>query len=226
MRRRDLQRRRRGLRRRGRRQRVDDQRQLGGDCGGGILNDGALSLDAAQINDNSSDEGGAILNEWSVSDNGSSYNGDNVGLATSPVDEPEGGVLWNDDSASLTNVTVTGTQAWSSADGLEGGVFYNDWQMSLTNVSVANTTNRSDEDDITGGVIANQVYDCCPSSGVLSINGLTVSGTSNGASGVDTEVQGGILFNDWRATVNGLNVSSTTNNVGQDEYGRCEAGTI
>jgi CSLREA domain-containing protein len=191
-----------------------------GDCGGGILNDGALSLDAAQINNNSSDEGGAILNEWSVSDNGSSYNGNNVGLATSPVDEPEGGVLWNDDSASLTNVTVTGTQAWSSADGLEGGVFYNDWQMSLTNVSVANTTNRSDEDDITGGVIANQVYDCCPSSGVLSINGLTVSGTSNGASGVDTEVQGGILFNDWRATVNGLNVSSTTNNVGQDElYG-------
>ena len=187
------------------------------DCGGGIYNSGALSLDAAQINNNSSDEGGAIFNDWSLSDNGSSYNGDNVGLATSPVDGPEGGVLWNDDSASLTNVTISGTQAWSSADGLEGGVFYNDWQMSLTNVSVANTTNRSDEDDITGGVIANQVYDCCPSSGVLSINGLTVSGTSNGASGVDTEVQGGILFNDWKATVNGLNVSSTTNNVGGDD---------
>ncbi len=62
--------------------------------------------------------------------------------------------------------------------------------------------------------LANEVYDCCPSDGVLSISGLTVSGTSNGASGVDTEIGGGILFNDWKASVSGLNVSSTTNNVG------------
>ena len=99
----------------------------------------------------------------------------------------------------------------------QGGVFYNDWQMSLTNVSVANTTKRADDDEIIGGVVANEVYDCCPSDGVLSIDGLTVSGTSNGADGVDTEVGGGILFNDWKASVNGLNVSSTTNNAGGDE---------
>ncbi|HEY1653469.1 MAG TPA: CSLREA domain-containing protein [Acidimicrobiales bacterium] len=193
-------------------------------CGGGIYNVGALSLDAAQINNNGAVDGGAIYNEWSLSDNGSSYSGNDVGTSTASEDDPEGGVLWNDDSASLSNVTVTGTQMWAIPDGTdeiaEGGVFYNDWQMSLTNISVSNTTNRADGDELLGGIVANQVYDCCPSDGVLSINGLTVSGTSNGASGVDTTIGGGILFNDWKASVNGLNVSSTTNNVGEDSlYG-------
>jgi CSLREA domain-containing protein len=189
-------------------------------CGGAIFNDGSVSLDAAQFTNNAADGGGAVFNVWALSDNGSNYSGNNVGTSVTPVDSPEGGVLWNDDSANLTNVTISGTQAWSTGSDVEGGVFYNDWQMNLTNVSVSNTTNRSDGDEIDGGVIANEAYDCCPSSGVLSVNGLTVSGTSNGAGGVDTEVDGGVLFNDWKASVNGLNVSSTTNNVGNDDlYG-------
>jgi CSLREA domain-containing protein len=188
------------------------------DCGGGIYNDGSLVLDSAQINDNSSVAGGAILNDWSLSDTGSSYNGNSAGTSGTPVDGPEGGVLYNDDAASLTNVTVSGTQAWSdSSDDVEGGVFFNSLEMSLTNVSVSNTTNRADGSEIDGGVIANEADACCPSDGTLAVNGLTVTGTSNGAASADTTIAGGVLYNDYKASVSGLNVSSTTNNIGDGE---------
>jgi hypothetical protein len=186
------------------------------DCGGGIYNDGTLQLDAAQISDNFADAGGAILNDWSLSDTGSNYVNNSAGVSFDPIAGPEGGVLYNDDAASLTNVSVSGTNTYASTDDVEGGVFFNSWQLSLTNVAVSNTTNRADGDSIYGGVVANEAYACCPSSGGLAVNGLTVTGTTNGASDVDTDVNGGVIYNDFKASVNGLHASSTTNDVGDD----------
>ena len=190
-------------------------------CGGGIYNDGVLSLDAAQIDNNSATEGGALYNTWSMSDNGSSYNGNAAGTSTSPVDTPEGAVLYNEDAASLNNVTVSGSQSWSNGTDTYGGVFYNIWQLGLTNVSVADSTNRADGGTIYGGVIDNDAvaFPCylnayCIEGGNLSVSGLDVSGTTNGVGGVDTSVQGGVIFNDDKASVNGLTVSSTTNTTG------------
>ena len=191
--------------------------------GGGIYNDGALQLDAAQINSNTGTSGAAVLNAWSLVDNGSSYNDNMAGTSVSPVEGPEGAVLWNDNSAILTDVSVSGSQAWDSgsSDGVQGGVFFNAWQLSLNNVSVANTTNRSDGNEISGGVVGNFAdQDEEEFNGTLSVNGLTVSGTSNGATGVDTDIYGGVVFNDYKASVSGLNVSSTTNSTGDsDLYG-------
>jgi CSLREA domain-containing protein len=186
-------------------------------CGGGIDNEGALSLDAAQINNNSAESGGAILNDYSLTDNGSSYNGNSAGTSTSLASTAQGAVLANWDAANLTNVNVSGSQSWSASE-TDGGVFFNAWALSLNNVSVSNTTNRSDGEYIYGGVVANEADQGDGTyNGTLSVNGLTVSGTSNGTGGVDTYVYGGVIYNDYQASVTGLSASSTNNNVGGDE---------
>jgi CSLREA domain-containing protein len=186
-------------------------------CGGGIDNEGALSLDATQINTNNASAGGAVYNNYSLTDNGSSYNGNTAGTSTNPVSDAEGAVLSNWDAANLTNVTVSGSQSWATSE-VDGGVFFNAWQLSLNNVSVTNTTSRADGNSIYGGVVANEADQGDGTfNGTLSVNGLTVSGTSNGTPGVDTYVYGGVLYNDYQASVTGLNASSTTNNVGGDE---------
>ncbi|HWD54840.1 MAG TPA: CSLREA domain-containing protein [Acidimicrobiales bacterium] len=186
-------------------------------CGGGVYNDGTLVLDAAQINDNYSFAGAAVYNDWSFSDTGSSYSGNTAGTSSEPLSNPEGAVLYNDDTAAMSDVTVSGSQAWSSSGSLEGGVFFNAWELSLNNVSVANTTNRADGNGIDGGIVANEADQINGTyNGTLAIDGLTVSGTSNGASGQDTAIYGGVIYNDYKASVSGLDVSATTNNSGGD----------
>jgi len=167
--------------------------------GGAVYQDGGYVGDAAHYTNNSSPDGGVFYNDFTMSDTGGTYSGNTTG-STTPADS-YGNVMDNEDSATVSNATVTGSSATATNE-VYGGAFYNDDQLALDNVSVSNSTNRSDGGDVYGGVVANDDN--------LSVSGLTVSNVTNGASGVNTYIEGGAVYNDSSASVTGLTVSGIT----------------
>jgi hypothetical protein len=171
--------------------------------GGGILNEGTLSLTNCTVSGNTTDMGG-----------GGIYNGATLTLANSTVSENiagNGGGIYNNGTLTLTNSTVSGNTAWAGG-GLGGGEGVNLYStLTLINSTVSGNTARSGE----GGGIWN--------AGTLALINTTVSGdiaflgtltsTSTLMDGACDERSRGA------AASNGFNIESPGNTCGFDQQG-------
>jgi hypothetical protein len=124
--------------------------------GGGIWNEGTLSLTNCTVSGNTTDiNGGGIYNDATLT------------LANSTVSEniaENGGGIHNNGTLALTNSTVSGNTAWAGG-GLGGGEGVNLYStLTLINSTVSGNTARSGE----GGAILN--------AGTLALINSTVSG--------------------------------------------------
>ena len=170
-------------------------RNGGEDFGGGIFNNGTLTLTNSKVSDNSagssggvSGSGGGILNgrqgtltvtNSTVSDNSSG------GF---------GGGIANDGTLTLTNSTVSGNNDGGGGDALFGGGIFNNGTLTLTNSTVSGNRNSADAVGGRGGGIYNGA------SGILTLTNSTVSGNSAADSG-------GGIFNQGTANLFNATVS-------------------
>jgi hypothetical protein len=169
--------------------------------GGGILNEGTLSLTNCTVSGNTTDIAG-----------GGIWNGATLTLANSTVSENiagDGGGIYNNGTLTLTNSTVSGNTAWAGG-GLGGGEGVNLYSTStLINSTVSGNTARSGE----GGGILN--------AGTLALINSTVSGdiaflgtltsTSTLMDGACDEGLRGVAASD------GYNIESPGNTCGFDQ---------
>ena len=135
--------------------------------GGGIENNGVLTLTNFTVSENSSTRdasGGGIRNygtltliNGAISDN--SINSFYAGF---------GGGLINFGDASLTDVSINGNSAMSSHPGGEGGGIYNSGTLTLTNVTIANNTAGGNGGDGAG------IYNA----GTLTLTNVTIANNS------------------------------------------------
>jgi hypothetical protein len=143
--------------------------------GGGIYNDGALTLTNSTLADNmTSGPGGGIYNNYY-----GSLTLTNTTLTTNTAGG-DGGGLDNYGTLRLTNTTLTA----NTASGSGGGLFTSDagfggWTVTLTNVTLAHNTAAGD-----GGGLANRDF------GTLTLTNATLA--HNTASG-----SGGGIFNEY-----------------------------
>ncbi|MFN2577805.1 MAG: choice-of-anchor Q domain-containing protein [Pyrinomonadaceae bacterium] len=104
--------------------------------GGGILNDGTLTLINCTVSGNTAQAGGGILNTGMLTLTNSTVCNNSVNLA--------GGGILNNSTLTLTNSTVSGNAADRDGGGISGiGT------LALTNCTITN--NRADNDDDTHG---------------------------------------------------------------------------
>jgi hypothetical protein len=171
--------------------------------GGGILNEGTLSLTNCTVSGNTTDIAG-----------GGIWNGATLTLANSTVSENiagDGGGIYNNGTLTLTNSTVSGNTAWAGG-GLGGGEGVNLYSTStLINSTVSGNTARSGE----GGGILN--------AGTLALINSTVSGdiaflgtltsTSTLVDGACDQGLRGV------AASNGYNIESPGDTCGFDQTG-------
>ena len=169
--------------------------------GGGILNEGTLSLTNCTVSGNTTDIAG-----------GGIYNGATLTLANSTVSENiagDGGGIYNNGTLTLTNSTVSGNTAWAGG-GLGGGEGVNLYStLTLINSTVSGNTAGSGE----GGGIWN--------AGTLALINSTVSGdiaflgtltsTSTLMDGACDEGLRGVAASD------GYNIESPGNTCGFDQ---------
>jgi len=162
--------------------------------GGGLLNDGTVSLTDCTVSSNSAYNGGGLFNDGSanltdctVSGNSAGYDGgglDNAGTMTLTDctvshnlafgGESYGGGLFNYGTANLTNCTVSSNTAGGFDIGGGGGLANDRGTMTLTDCTVSGNSVVYNE---SGGGLDNVV-------GTANLTGCTISdNTSEGAGG-------------------------------------------
>ena len=127
------------------------------DYGGGIYNDGALMLTSSTVSDNPARDGGGIYNDGTLTLTNSTVSGNLAACA--PGCPGDGGGIYNDGTLTLTNSTVSGNGASQG-----GGIYNFEGTLTLTNSTVSGNT--------WGSGIANN-------SGTLTLTSSTVSGNSS-----------------------------------------------
>jgi len=199
------------------------------EAGGAVFQGGAWTSQGATYSGNSAPVGGVFFNgtftghtrpaSFTLTDTGSSYSGSSVSPSTTTRTHGYGAILANIGTASISDATISGTTN-APTDGLFGGDFFNGAQLTLTNVSVSGTTNRCAACGIQGGIIDNVMTAIAKFEDNLDVSGLSVTGTLNSTASSDIGVTGGIIDNaDGHATLDGMDVSQTTNSSDDGIYG-------
>jgi len=175
--------------------------------GGGIYNEGSLTLTNTTVSGNTAAPTGPLLG----GSGGGIYNAGTLTLTNSTVSENtatdlfggRGGGIYNEGSLTLTNSTVSGNKAGSGGGILNGGT------LTLTNSTVSGNTGcgidnggsltltNSTVSGNTGGGISN-------SGGTLTLTNSTVSGNT-----------GGGIFNSNRGTLTLTNSTVSGNKAGR-----------
>jgi predicted outer membrane repeat protein len=139
--------------------------------GGGIYNDDTLAVTNSTFSGNSADYGGGIYNDYMATVTNSTFSDNSA--------NSDGGAIYNDDTLAVTNCTFTGN---SAPDGASGGAIYNDDTLTVTNSTF---TGNSAPDGGSGGGIYND--------DTLTVTNCTFTGNS--------AYSGGAIYNDDTATV-------------------------
>ena len=161
-------------------------------------------------------EGGAIyINEYTDIQNVTISNTTNVGY------DVYGGAIYNDDYSTLTGVKISQTSnhaSYGSGGYIAGGAIYNDGEnMTMNASSIDATTNLADtgsttpstsSSEIDGGVFYND-YEA-------TFSGVSMTNTTDTASGGAGEVYGGGVYND--ESLNAQNVQVVNTTVQADSY--------
>ena len=250
--------------------------------GGAVYQDGAMTAQHTVYTANTAGSGGAaVYNDFTLDTTGGTYSSNAVvstttayggvlddvwaatvtgaSFATSSTTAKtfvEGGVFLDAYQLTLDHVTVSGTSnTCAGCEDIAGGVVYNasttqlgDPGLMATGLTVTGTSNESP----TTSVIAGGVVDDSYQLGFATLDGLSVTGTTDEARG---EVEGGVLLGlDWltlrdarisatsltlatasgdvyggavgfetNASVDGLSVSTTTVDVAKDDV---EGGAV
>jgi CSLREA domain-containing protein/uncharacterized repeat protein (TIGR02543 family) len=138
--------------------------------GGGIWNDGDLTLTNCTVSGNEADDdGGGIYNEEDLTLTNCTVSGNEAG--------DNGGGIYNDDHAdlTLTNCTVSGNEA-----GDNGGGIYNRGDLTLTNCTVSG----NEAGDNGGGIYNDEDTDF--KNTILANNTATTSGPDCGGGDLDS----------------------------------------
>jgi predicted outer membrane repeat protein len=127
--------------------------------GGGIDNDGALTLDdVSVVNNTGSCCGSGIANFDKLLMNGGSVTGNTA------TEDADGGGIANFDSATLNGVTFTHNSATGSTG--EGGAIYNDGSLHLT----GSTAIHNNSATLTGGGVEE-----CPTATLTTTSGVSIT---------------------------------------------------
>ena len=162
------------------------------DSGGGIYNDGTLTVTISTISDNSAGHGGGIYNDGTLTVISSTISGNSATVS---------GGIYNDGTLTVISSTISGNSATVS-----GGIL-NDGTLTVTNSTIANNNARFD-----GGGILND--------GTLTVTYSTVSG-NNGSNGGGINNNGTLDLSNSIVALNSApngpdlygNVSSGSNNL-------------
>ena len=131
--------------------------------GGGIYNDDTLAVTNSTFSGNSADYGGGIYNDYMATVTNSTFSDNSA--------NSYGGAIYNDDTLAVTNCTFTGNSAYS------GGAIYNDDTATVTNTIIAGNSrvNCVDGGSITDG---GHNIDGGPTCGFRGTGCADTSGTS------------------------------------------------
>lgn len=160
--------------------------------GGGILNHGALNIDASIVSKNTAlDNGGGIYSDGTLTISGTTVTGNYAGY---------GGGIDNEGTATVSNSKVTNNWAVDqSGFPYSGYVYFGGGIFNAGTLTVSGTTLSGNFGDLGGGIF---------NVGALTVSGCTVTGNSAGL--------GGGIYNYGALTVSGTVFG---NNYPQNVYG-------
>lgn len=180
--------------------------------GGGIFNDGTLTVTNSTLSDNIAIHGGGIYNTGTLTVTNSTLSGN-----TAKGGNGKGGGIFNKGTVTVMNSTLSNNFAKSNGTGGGGGIF-NTTISSPATVTMVNSTlsgNYSDAGGQGGGIWNN--------GSTLTITNSTLSGNSVGFAGY-----GGGIYNDDGAHPTTLTVTNSTlsgNSAGSDGGGIIDMGS-
>ncbi len=160
--------------------------------GGGILNEGNLTVSDCTISDNTADgDGGGISNAGTITVTGTSFSGDQS-ISTNCCNGFGAG-LFNTGTGTITNSTFTGNSMGfnGGSNGSGGGLFNSGGSLIVSACTFSGNTAN-----VSGGGVGN-------SGGTMTLSNSTLSGNSAGSSG-------GGIFNGGSLTVSGCTVSANS----------------
>ena len=170
------------------------------DEGGGIYNNGTLTINNTILSNNSAGSGGGISNYGIVAINNSTLSGNSTGGS--------GGGIWNNGTLTIDNSKLSGNSA------IDGGGIYNYGVMSILTITNSTLSGNSANDSSSGGGIYND-------GATLTIDNSTLS--SNFA-----DWSGGGIYNDQAGTVTITNSTLSGNSANEEGGGiyNDQAGTL
>ena len=131
-----------------------------------------------------------------------------------PDNYPEGGAIYVNEYTSLSNVTISDTV--NKGYDVYGGAIYNDDYATITDVKITGTDNHATDSSggyIAGGAIYNDGENFALTS--LSVDNTTnlADTGSDVASDNSSEVDGGVLYNDYESTATNVSFTNTTSHA-------------
>jgi hypothetical protein len=196
--------------------------------GAAVIQNGSMVTEGATFSNNSGAYGGAVYNGGTWIDSDSTYTDNHIYTTSGAPTQTKifGGDVDNVWIATISGSTFTGTaNEVTTTETINGGVLYNGNVMTLDDVTVSDTSTPCGHCVVLGGVVdtsttTNKTYGGSDTS-ALTIDGLTVTGTSNGTTTGHAKIEGGVVLNsESHATLSGLDISKTTNDTkSNDIYG-------
>ena len=206
--------------------------------GGGIDNDGTLTLTNCTIFQNVAVRGGGIRNSGTLTlikstvdangagvTGGGIYNDGTLTLTNSTISRnsatQSGGGIYNaaERDLTLTNSTVSGNMVVSDGDLLQGGGIYNDGTLTLTNSTVSG--NRAELVSVPGGGLANAhgggIYNAVFSDVTLTNSTISGNRAIRASDNLLGQAVAGGIYNDGLSVT--LTASTVADNVAADVGG-------
>ncbi|MEH2467711.1 choice-of-anchor Q domain-containing protein [Nostoc sp.] len=166
--------------------------------GGGIYNQGTLTLSNASISSNNAETGGGIYNTGTLKVSNSTISDNTAGYYA-------GGIYNDGGTLTVSNSTISGNNGGSSyySDGFGGGIYNRGGTATVSNSTISNNSGGD------GGGIYN--------SGTLLVNNTTINGNSIFAYVGHSDIGGGI-YNSGIATVTNSTISGNKAHFGGGIY--------
>ena len=166
--------------------------------GGGIYNQGTLTLSNASISSNNAETGGGIYNTGTLKVSNSAISDNTAGYYA-------GGIYNDGGTLTVSNSTISGNNGGSSyySDGFGGGIYNSNGTATVSNSTITNNSGGN------GGGIYN--------SGTLLVNNSTIDSNSIFAFVGKSDIGGGI-YNSGIATVTNSTISGNKAHFGGGIY--------
>jgi hypothetical protein len=193
--------------------------------GGGIFNQGTLTLtnvtvsgnqagggtDGSISTDGSGGHGGGILNHGTLTLTDSAISGNHAGDGSADATGGSGGGIYNDGTLNLTDSTVGGNRAGSGGLGGRGGGIFNTGTLTLTNAAISGNVSGGGRDGRggDGGGILN--------GNELTIINSTIIGNFSGGGHFGDAGSGGGIYNTGATSL-------TNSSVSENQSGKGSAG--
>jgi hypothetical protein len=168
--------------------------------GGGIRNQGTLTLTDSTVSGNSAYDGGGIYNSGTLILSNSTISGNSA--------SSRGGGIYNSGTLSLTNSTVSGNSVSGNDGGnparFQGGGIFNNAALTLTNSTI------SDNSAGTGGGVLNDAQEL--TGGTININNSIIANSASGGDCKNLSFNlGGMINAEYSLIEDGLSCVNGTN---------------